>query len=72
MPGSFVVVGCDSVGGKGRSLYKFPHNEAIRKKWIKAAKQHRSSWCGPLPHSLLCSKHFVDNCFLTKGACSFS
>ena len=27
-----VVADCDSVGGKGCILYKFPHDEAIRKK----------------------------------------
>ena len=59
------AAGCDSVGGKVCSLDKFPHDEAIRKKWIKAIKQQRSSWDGPSPHSLLCSKHFVDDCSLS-------
>ena len=67
MPRRCVAAGCDSVGGKGCSLHKFPHDEAIRKKWIKAVKQHRSSWDGPSAHSLLCSKHFTDDCFLTEG-----
>ena len=30
MPRHCVAVGCDSVGRKGCSLYKFPHDEAIR------------------------------------------
>ena len=42
-------------------------DEAIRKKWIKPIKQHRSSWDSPSPHSLLCSKHFADDCFLSEG-----
>ena len=67
MPRRCVAAGCDSVGGKGCSLQKFPHDEAIRKKWIKAVKQQRSSWDGPSAHSLLCSKHFTDDCFLTGG-----
>ena len=69
MPRCCVAVGCDSVGRKGCSLYKFPHDEAIRKKCIKAVKQQRSSWNGPSPDSLLCSKHFLNDCFLTQGAC---
>ena len=72
MPRHCVAAGCDSVGGKGCSLYKFLHDEMIRKKWIKAVKQQGSSWNGLSPHSLLCSKHFADNCFLTEGACLFS
>ena len=64
-----VAAGCDSVGGKGCSLHKFTHNEVIRKKWIKAVKQQRSSWDSPLSHSLLCSKHFTDNYFPTEGVC---
>ena len=58
-----VAAGCDSVGEKGYSPHKFPHNEVIRQKWIKAVKQQRNSWDGPSSHSLLCSKHFVDGCF---------
>ena len=67
MPRCCAATGCDSVGGKGCNLHKFPHDEVIRKKWIKTVKQQRSSWDGPLPHSLLCSKHFADDCFLTEG-----
>ena len=67
MPRRCVAAGCDSVGGKGCSLHKFPRDEVIRKKWIKAVKQQRSNWDGPSPHSLLCSKHFSDECFITEG-----
>ena len=56
-----------SVGGKGCSLHKFPHNEVIRKKWINAVKQQRNSWDGASAHSLLCSKHFTYDFFLTEG-----
>ena len=58
MPRRCIAAGCDSVGGKGCSLHKFPQDEAIKKKWIKA---------GSLPYSLLCSKHFADDCFVTEG-----
>ena len=69
MPRRCIAAGCDSVGGKGCSLHKFPQNEAIKRKWIKAVKQQRSNWDGPSPHSLLCSKHFTDDCFVTEGVC---
>ena len=67
MPRRCVAAGCDSEGGKGCSLHKFPQDEAIKKKWIKAVKQQRSKWDGPSPHSLLCSRHFTDECFVTEG-----
>ena len=67
MPRHCIAAGCDSVGGKGCSLHKFPQDEAIRKKWIKAVKQQRSNWDGPSPHSLLCSRHFAEDCCVTEG-----
>ena len=67
MPRRCIAAGCDSVGGKGCILHKFPQDEAIKRKWIKAIKQQRSNWDGPSPHSLLCSKHFTENCFVTEG-----
>ena len=66
MPRRCIAAGCDSVGGKGCSLHKFPQDEVIRKKWIKAVKQQRSNWDGPSPHSLLCSRHFAEDCFVTE------
>ena len=35
MPRHCVAASCDSVGRKGCSLHKFPHDEVIRKKRIK-------------------------------------
>ena len=67
MPRHCIAAGCDSVGGKGCSLHKFPQDEVIRKKWIKAVKQRRSNWDGPSPHSLLCSRYFAEDCFVTEG-----
>ena len=67
MPRRCIAASCDSVGGKGCSIHKFPQDEAIRKKWIKAVKQQRSNWDGPSPHSLLCSRHFAEDCFVTEG-----
>ena len=67
MPRRCIAAGCDGVGGKDYSLHKFPKDEAIRKKWIKAVKEQRSNWNGPSPYSLLCSKHFTADCFISEG-----
>ena len=67
MPRHCIAAGCDSAGGKGCSLHKFPQDEANKKKCIKAVKQQRSNWNGSSPLSLLCSKHSADDCFVTQG-----
>ena len=67
MPRRCIAAGCDGVGGKDYSLHKFPKDEEIRKKWIRAVKEQRSNWKGPSPYSLLCSKHFTEDCFITEG-----
>jgi len=45
------------------SLHAFPRDESLRKKWMKAVKQQRSNWNGPMANSVLCSKHFETACF---------
>lgn len=68
MPRRCVAAGCNSVDGKiDCSFHKFPPDEAIRKRWIKAVKQQRSNWNGPSIYSLLCSKHFTNDCFQIEG-----
>ena len=44
----------------GYSLHSFPKNETLR-------RNQRSNWDGPSASSLLCSKHFKEDCFATEG-----
>ena len=67
MPKRCIAAGCEGTGGKDYSLHKFLKDEEIRKKWIRTIKEQRSNWKGPSPYSLLCSKHFMEDCFITKG-----
>ena len=36
-------------------------------KWTSAVKRQRVNWGGPSSSSLLCSKHFKEDCFVTEG-----
>ena len=67
MPRHCVAAGCDTTSGMGYSLHSFPKDETVRKRWISAVKRQRSSWSSPSSCSLLCSKHFKEDCFVTEG-----
>ena len=67
MPRRCVATGCDTTSGMGYSLHSFPKDETVRKRWISAVKRQRSNWSGPSSCSLLCSKHFKEDCFVTEG-----
>ena len=67
MPRRCVAAGCDTTSGMGYSLHSFPKDETVRKRWISAVKRQRSNWNGPSSCSLLCSKHFKEDCFVTEG-----
>ena len=53
---------------EGYSLHGFPHDDSRCKKWIWAVKQYQSKWDEPTASSLLCSKHFEQECFTLEGA----
>ena len=54
--------------GEGYSLYAFPCNDDLCKKWTRAVKQHQSNWKEPTANPLLCSKHFEQECFAVEGS----
>ena len=67
MPRRYVAAGCNTVSGDGYSLHAFPRDQDLRTKWIRAVKRQRSNWDGPSTYSMLCSKHFEPECFVTEG-----
>ena len=67
MPTRCIAAGCNTVSGKGYSLHKFPRDESLRAKWTRAVKLQRAGWKGPTAYSVLCSKHFEADCFITEG-----
>lgn len=67
MPRRCIAAGCNTVSGEGYSLHEFPCDDAMRSKWTRAVKLQRVGWKGPTSASLLCSKHFEPDCFITGG-----
>ena len=53
--------------GEGYSLHGFPREQDLHAKWVRAVKRQQSNWDGPSRHSMLCSKHFEADCFVTEG-----
>ena len=67
MPRCCVAAECDTVSGMGYSLHSFPKDETTRRKWTSAVKRQRVNWDSPSSSSLLYSKHFKEDCFVTEG-----
>ena len=67
MPRCCVAAGCNTTSSMGYSLHSFPKDETLRRKWVSAVKLQRSNWDGPSSSSLLCSKHFKEDCFVIEG-----
>ena len=67
MPKHYVAAGCSTTSGEGYSVHEFPRNEALRAKWAQAVKRYRSNWDGPTANSVLCSKHFEQDCFIVES-----
>ena len=47
-------------------MHYFPSDESLRQKWIRFVRIHRKDFV-PTKSSALCSAHFSDSCFRTKG-----
>ena len=56
-----VAAGCSSTNRDGISLFGFPKDSSLRKKWADQVRRTRDKW-EPTDHSVLCSKHFEDHC----------
>ena len=67
MPRRCVAAGYNTKSGKEYSLHGFPREQDLHAKWVRAVKQQRSNWDSPSKHSMLCSKHFEADCFVTEG-----
>ena len=57
------AAGCSNTNRNGVSLFCFPKDAELRKKWICQVRRTRAAWAGPTTHSRLCSNHFDEDCF---------
>uniref|UniRef100_A0A1X7T9Y5 THAP-type domain-containing protein n=1 Tax=Amphimedon queenslandica TaxID=400682 RepID=A0A1X7T9Y5_AMPQE len=58
-----VAAGCSNTYKDGVSLYTFPKDGEMRQRWAKQVQRTRMDWTGPSDHSVLCSDHFIKECF---------
>ena len=63
MPSSCVAAGCDH---KDNQLYQWPKDASLARLWTNFVKTKRDKWT-PSARSVLCSKHFKDDCFQNMG-----
>ena len=63
-----IAAACSSTSRYGGSFFRFPRNPDLRKKWAKQVKRTRDRWSGPTEYSLLCEKHFTEDCFEPEAA----
>ena len=68
MPNHCVAYGCSNTSSnKGISIFHFPKDGSLRKKWTEQVKRTRTEWKGPTVNSVLCSDHFSQDCFEVKN-----
>ena len=58
-----VAAGCSNTYSNNVSLFKFPKDPVLRRKWVKNVQRTRAQWSGPSDHSVVCSQHFDSGCF---------
>ena len=58
--GGCAAVNCNTLSGKGVSLYSFPANPSRRRLWINKVRRKDFN---PSTHARLCEKHFTDESF---------
>ena len=63
MPKRCVAAGCNNTVDNGVSVYTFPKDEALKKKWTDQVKRTRDYWAGATVNSVLCSDHFTEDSF---------
>ena len=64
-----VAAGCSNTHKDGISLFKFPKDQHLHKKWV--AQVRRDGW-EATKHSVLCSMHFEADCFEAYSVLSMS
>ena len=62
-----VAAGCSNTPSDRVSLFKFPSDAVLRRKWEKQVQRTRAQWKAT-EHSFLCSDHFTEDCFEADSA----
>ena len=63
-----VATDCSTTTGIRYNMHKFSNNESLRRRWINAVKRAaKERLQRPFYTSLLCSKHFMKDSYMTAG-----
>ena len=62
-----VAAGCSNVATDNISVFTFPFDVNLRRKWVAAVRQNRRGWDGPGTAAVLCSAHFTADSIETRG-----
>ena len=67
-----MATGCSNTNADSVSIFRFPKDPGLRTQWIKSVQRYREEWTDTA-YSVLCNKHFEDQCFesQSKIAASF-
>ena len=63
MPSRCVAANCSNVVSEGISLFTFPKDDHLRLEWTRQVQRTRADWRGPSATSVICSFHFLPECF---------
>ena len=58
-----ITAGCSNTNADGVSLFHFPRHLSLRQKWNRQVQRTRADWKDATEYSVLCSKHFTNECF---------
>ena len=62
-----IVARCSNENKGGVSLFKFPKRKEKGEQWIKQVKRTRAGWTCPSDYSVICSRHFIKDYFVTSS-----
>ena len=62
-----VAAGCGNVATDNISVFTFPFDVNLRRKWVAAVRRNRRGWDGPGTAAVLCSAHFTADSIETRG-----
>ena len=58
-----IAAGCSNTHPNDVSLFSFPRNLSLCAQWNKQVQRTHADWRNATNYSILCNKHFTNDCF---------
>ena len=65
-----IAYGCSKSTNDGVSLFQFPKDDSLKRKWTKQVQRTRAGWPGACATTVLCCDHFEKDCL--EDSCHLS